>query len=354
MPYGFSSKEPCNKALAQLPHKYETKAQLTEQGFTLVELMLSLSLGLVITSAAFQLFAHSMTTQKVQRSFSEVQDAAVFGFTAMAKEVAHANLGASNSMRQQTAGTGIVFTGSDDSSQLSLAGKPFKVGNLRGVRGIESRLLTKSGAGPSNLIAPITSDQLTIQYRAAFDSYDCEGKRVNKGDMVIERYFTRTDNQRADKETKALAIVLACDAGSYSLNESQSANNITTDSLTIKGFGDNGVVLINRVDYFSVKLGIKLAQGLAYMPIDTYLSKHSSSQSKAPLSSNYVYDAPIVAVELGIIGRGIGEVGTGNDKTMKSSFTLQGAEYQIREKTPHYIRRTLQRVITLRNSRLSQ
>lgn len=73
-----------------------------------------------------------------------------------------------------------------------------------------------------------------------------------------------------------------------------------------------------------------------------------------PFASSYVYDAPIVAVELGIIGRGIGEVGTGNDKTMKSSFNLQGAEYQIREKTPHYIRRTLQRVITLRNSRLSQ
>lgn len=327
---------------------------LTERGFTLIELMLALSLGLLISSAAFQLFTHSMLTQKLQQSVSEVQDAAVFGLTTVVKEVSHANLGASNSMRQQTVGTGIVLTGSEDSLSLSLSGKPIKVGNLRGLRGVESRLLTKNSAGPSNLIAPTTSDQLTIQYRVPFDSYDCEGRAVTKGDMVIERYFTRIDNQRVGKENKALAIVLACDAGSYTLNEVHDANGLAIDSLSIKGFGDNGIVLINRVDYFSVKLGVKLAQGVAYMPIDTYLSKHSSSQSAAAFASSYVYDAPIVAIELGIIARSMSTVSEDNSKKMRATFHLQGEDYQIRQTTPHYRRHTLQTMVALRNARLSQ
>ncbi|SUD89936.1 Tfp pilus assembly protein PilW [Psychrobacter phenylpyruvicus] len=342
------------KALAKMRCQSKANMTLTERGFTLIELMLALSLGLVISSAAFQLFTHSMSTQKLQRSVSEVQDAAVFGLTAMVKEISHANLGASNSMRQQTAGTGIVLTGSEDSLQSSLAGKPIKVGNLRGIRGIEPRLLTKNGAGPSNLIAPATSDQLTIQYQAPFDSYDCEGRTVNKGDMVIERYFTRIDNQRVGKEDKAQAIVLACDAGSYLLNGVQNANSQAKDSLSIEGFGDNGVILINRVDYFSVKLGVQLEQGVAYMPIDTYLTKHASSQILMPYASNYIYDAPIVAIELGVIARSMSEVAGGDSKKMRTTFQLQGEDYQIRQTTPHYKRQTLQTVVALRNTRLSQ
>lgn len=354
MPYRAHHKQRTDKVLAKFQGYSKTNMTLTEQGFTLVELMLALSLGLVISSAAFQLFSHSMSTQKLQRSNSEVQDAAVFGLTSMVKEILHANLGASSSMRQQTAGTGIVLTGSEDSLQLSLAGKPLKVGNLRGIRGIEPRLLTKNGAGPSNLIAPVTSDQLTIQYRAPFDSYDCEGRAVKKGDMVIERYFTRTDNQRVGKEDKTQAIVLACDAGSYVLNGVQNATRLAIDSLSIKGFGDNGVILINRVDYFSVKLGVQLEQGVAYMPIDTYLTKHSVGQSSMPFASNYTYDAPIVAIELGIIARSISEVLEGNSKKMRSTFQLQGEDYQIRQTVPNYKRQTLQTVVALRNTRLSQ
>ena len=354
MLYRLNQKQQPVKALVKLRCHSESNMTPTEQGFTLIELMLALSLGLVISSAAFQVFTHSMRTQKLQRSVSEVQDVAVFGLTSMVKEISHANLGASNSMRQQTAGTGIVLTGSEDSSQLTLAGKPITVCNLRGVRGIESRLLTKNGAGPSNLIAPVTSDQLTIQYRAPFDSYDCEGRTVNKGDMVIERYFTRTDNQRVGKENKAQAIVLACDAGSYVVNGSQDVSNVAINSRSIKGFGDNGVILINRVDYFSVKLGVQLEQGVAYMPIDTYLSKRTPNQNTIPFGSNYVYDAPIVAIELGIIARSMSAVSENNSKKKRVIFHLQGEDYQIRQTTPHYKRQTLQTVVALRNTRLSQ
>ena len=109
------------------PRTEQTKTiLLREQGFTLIELMLSMTLGLVVSTAAFQLFTHSMVTQKIQLSMSEIQDTAVFGFSAINKEIAHANLGSSRSIRQQSAWTGIVFTGSDDSSEISVESKAFK------------------------------------------------------------------------------------------------------------------------------------------------------------------------------------------------------------------------------------
>lgn len=319
---------------------------LREQGFTLIELMLSLTLGLVISAAAFQLFTHSMVTQKIQLSMSEIQDTAVFGFSAINREIAHANLGSSHPMQQQSAWTGIVFTGSEAGSEISNEGKAFKTGNLRGVKGFEPNLVTKNNAGPSNLVLPLRSDQLTIQYRAPFDSFDCEGRTVNQGDMIIERYFTRIDNQRIKNEPKALAIVLACDAGSYQLIDSLdadriTANNLTKDIMTLKNFGDKGVVLINRVDYFSVKLGIKLKHGVAYIPIATYLTKQAA---------DYVHKGPVVAIQIGIIGRGSSSIGSASSKADASIFSLQGKELQIREKTPNYVRRTLQAVVTLRNS----
>lgn len=329
---------------------HKVKLSLIEQGFTLVELMLAMSLGLILTIAAFQLFTHSTLIQLRQLSVSEVQDAAVFGFSSLNNEIAHANLGASSPMRQQSAWTGIVLTASNNSTRLTAEGIPLKTGNLRGVQGIDPKFLTRKGAGPSNLVKPTRSDQLTIQYRAPFDRYDCEGRSVNQGDIVIERYFTRLDFQRAKNETKALAIVLACDAGSYQLMDSQGANDITVDRLKIKNFGDNGVVIINRVDYLSIMLGVQLEQGMAYMPIDTYLSKGAASSSVAQSSSSYLYDAPIVAIQIGIIARGNSSIGSANLNTVTSIFSLNGNDLQIKQIKPNYIRRSLQSVVTLRNS----
>ncbi|WP_296406041.1 prepilin-type N-terminal cleavage/methylation domain-containing protein [Psychrobacter sp.] len=158
---------------------------LTEHGFTLIELMLSMSLGLLISAAAFQLFTHSISSQRLQQSMSDVQDVAVFGFNAMSKEIAHANLGASYPMRQNSAWTGIVLTGSEQGEQITKEGLPIKVGNLRGVRGIESEWLTRNNAGPSNIVARTKSDQLTIQYRAPYNSYDCEGRHIEQGDIGV-------------------------------------------------------------------------------------------------------------------------------------------------------------------------
>ncbi|WP_019673415.1 PilW family protein [Psychrobacter lutiphocae] len=326
---------------------------IRQRGLTLVELMLSLSIGIMVSASAFQLFVHSNRSRQIQLSVAEVQDAALFSLNIINKEVAQANLGATSSMQQQSAWTGVVFTGSIDRQQQDEAGKPLQSGNLRGVNGVDARLLTRRQAGPSNVISPSRSDQLTIQYQAPFDGFDCEGDRVSQGEMVVERFFTRLDRQRAENESKALAIVLACDAGRYHLPNSLNADAVTANMLSLYGLGDNGVIIMNRIDYMEIKLGVMLAQGLAYMPIDSYLATSASSRSGFNNSRlSYIHQAPIVAIQIGVIGRGNTAL-LAEDRS-QSSFIINGSERTIKQKTPSYIRRSLQSVVYLRNNHILQ
>lgn len=317
----------------------------SQQGLTLIELMISITLGLLISAAAFQIFANSVNSQRIQGSAADVQDASVFSLNYMKKEIALANLGASTAIKQETPWTGVVFTSSFESGQSNKAGVKLKIGNLRGINmnseggtsNVSDSLLTKSKVGPNNLIPSTNSDQLTLQYKAPFDGYDCEGDKVKQGDMVIERFFTRVDNQKASNETDNLAIVLACDAGTYTLSPAANPDDITVDIATIKKFGDNGMILVNRVDYFEVKLGVQTSNGLTYLSIDEYVTK---------TSGQYAYDAPIVAVQLGVITRGDSAVSGDTQKV----FSVNGVERTVSSTAPNYIRRVYQSMVGLRNS----
>ena len=98
---------------------------------------------------------------------------------------------------------------------------------------------------------------------------------------------------------------------------------------------------------------MKLGKGVVYMPIDTYLSKRTIDSKGSLSSSTYLYDAPIVAVEVGIISRGSSSIAASQQKNTDLRFSLQGNSYQIKDKEPNYIRRSLQSVVTLRNSRVT-
>ncbi|MFH4090521.1 pilus assembly protein PilW, partial [Acinetobacter baumannii] len=56
--------------------------------------------------------------------------------------------------------------------------------------------------------ATIQSDQLTIQFIAPSNMTNCEGVNVLAGDLVVERYFLRLDNNGSSQQDYALA----CDA----------------------------------------------------------------------------------------------------------------------------------------------
>ena len=62
-------------------------------GFTLIELMISLVLGLLISAAVMQVYIVSTRTATVQQSASEVQDSAIFSLQAIEDHIRLANLG---------------------------------------------------------------------------------------------------------------------------------------------------------------------------------------------------------------------------------------------------------------------
>ena len=175
----------------------------SQQGLTLIELMVALVLGLLIVAAGLAVFLNAQRSMGFQTSMGDIQQNANFGLSMLTQDLRHANLNtpSSQQVNNKLVGSGIVFVNANLPSAVHT--------------NTENRLTAQEANDDAT--GTKKSDQLTIQYRAPFDSYDCEGRGIHQGDMVIERYFTRTDRQRAKNETKASAIVLACDAGGYQL-----------------------------------------------------------------------------------------------------------------------------------------
>ena len=123
-------------------------------GFTLIELMISLVLGLLISAAVIQVYLTNTKTASTQKSGSELQEASVFGLQQLESHLRLANLGNSvTSITDTTAGGGIV---------LSLQ-------NIRATDTAYNPFLTHT-AGDTGFtsvsnITGINSDQLTIQFK---------------------------------------------------------------------------------------------------------------------------------------------------------------------------------------------
>lgn len=327
----------------------------TQKGLTLVELLISLTLGLLLSAAATQLFSNGLNMYRVQSSVSSFQDTATFGLNFMEDKLALANQGSTQVMNANSAWTGIVVTSSVPEQNSSSVATGNEVGNLRGGHlsgaAVTANLLSVSGdgnvagyTGTSN-IKNTKSDQLVIQYRAPFDMVDCEGntikgprydnitagvtsspKKMIEGDVVIERYFMR--NASASDST----MVLACDAGHYIPPEDDA--NVTSGSFTINNYGDDGTILMKPVDYFHYLVGIKMGSGVAYVNIHEYNQNHA--------------DKTIIGLQLGIIARAKDEVTV---KNPYMSFELLDKNNLELADDKKYLRRTYTNSVKFRNSR---
>lgn len=100
------------------------------------------------------------------------------------------------------------------------------------------------------------SDQLTLQRLLDQDLLDCEGTRVLAGNVLVERYFMRTDSSAA-------GWVLACDAG-----------QCNADSCS--RLGDAGAALLADIDSFQVLYGVPAASGQASQYVDATVLKNLS------------------------------------------------------------------------------
>ncbi len=213
----------------------------TQSGFTLIELMISLVLGLLIAAAAMQVYVINFKTTTVQQSTSDLTDASIFGIQLLESHIRMANMGnVVEQINDTTLDGGIVLSGLNI-GQVATDGSDNYTNT-----GYLSRSTGDTGTGTDGWTGDskmdVGSDQLTIQFKniTGVDIPDCEGTNIAPDEIVIERFFLR--NQGTD-------LALACDAGRIAVTTVQEkvtdpATGTTTtvdkDKYTLSNFGDKG------------------------------------------------------------------------------------------------------------------
>ena len=282
-------------------------------GFTLIELMISLVLGLLISAAVIQVYLTNTKTASTQKSGSELQEASVFGLQQLESHLRLANLGNSvTSITDTTAGGGIVISPENIGLASSDTSKNF--------------YFTRTG-GDSN-ITGINSDQLTIQFKntTGVKIPDCESADIDPKATVIERYFIRSSS------TTGQGLLLACDAG-----------RVTDTGITglSANYQSGGSEVILGVDQFKILLGIQTDA-----PSDAGLMRYLTASEYLALSGT---KPPITAVKIGLIVRGSSPVIGSNVAT---SFKLLGATQPLKSGQPKLVRTTYESTTLLRNARV--
>lgn len=300
-----------------------------QTGFTLVELMISLVLGLLISAAVMQIYITNVKTSTIQKSGSELQDASVFGLQLLESHIRLANLGNPTlQINNTTPLGGIVLAGENIGTGIS---NYADTGYLSRGEG-EASSGTNGWTGVSNTNVP--SDQLTIQFtnKTKSNMPDCEGTTLANDEVAIERYFLRLDTN----ETKTAGVrhlVLACDAGRVS-------------GANVSNFGDAGQPFIDNIDQFKVLLGVQDTSGgtvgnLQYLSIQDYNDNTRTPEPKPA----------IVAVKFGVIAHGNTPIIANEDAT---SFTLLGTANTLNTDADRtkQVRTTYESTSMLRNARV--
>ena len=328
-----------------------------QQGFTLVELMISLVLGLLISAAVMQVYMANVRSVTLQDAGSSLIDSNVFGIPIIEDHIRLANLGLAGEVNDTSEGSGIVLT---------------ETGNLKGIKLIDGKtiplvLLTNTGD-----VTPVGKDdqwtaktatntpsgQLTIQFRAPQDMYDCEGnlalgprevslnkvKKIIDGQIIIERYYLN-----AQDSSKPNQLSLYCDAGKYITEDMDKyadqgrADKLSTVFLNknlVRDFGDKGQVIIKNIDYFDILLGTKDKDVIRYYTVKQY--------------KDLVKKPEIISAKIGGIIRSNNVVQTSelNNKfsVFGKSITLKADATDVEKK---YLRFVFQNEIALRNARQS-
>ena len=288
-------------------------------GFTLIELMISLVLGLLISAAVIQVYIINTRTITIQQSASEVQDSSIFALQGLEEHIRLANLGNPITSISSTSNHGgIVLTPT----------------NLGTTNTTATTLLTNSqgseGFTSVSNIANVESDQLTIQYKNITPSplYDCQGAEIaaNSPDWVVERYFVRLATG-ATAGTGVQNLALACAAGRVSEN-----------GTVLTPFSGNGEVIVPAVDQFKVILGVEIGiNQLTYLAPSTYLKLTDKP--------------PITTVKIGTIIRSTTPLITGAEQ---ESFSVLGITQNLKTDTARrkFYRRSYESTVLLRNARV--
>lgn len=274
-----------------------------QKGFTLIELMISLVLGLLVIAAAVAIFLSAQRSMNMQTGMSELQQNSIFGLSQITHDLRHLNLNTTQDqvISKKSTGAGIVF------STLNNPDVPAK-------------RLTGQGVIPTNM--SVASDRLTIQFQPSLNGLsNCEGRPLNNPAIVnVQSYYLEENSKQPGRYN------LMCDAG-YPAN----ANSMN---------GSGAVVILQDVEAFRVRFAVRdgVTKLLSY---------------KKP---NEVLDTDrIVAIEIAVAARSSSSVGFGNKikvPTSSNPFTLAGQPVFLTnpDKQDRFLREVFSQVVAIRNA----
>ena len=315
-------------------------------GFTLMELMIALALGLLIVAAGLAVFLSSQRSLNLQSGMSELQQNANFGLSLVTHDLRHTNLNtlSEQKVNSRVPGSGIIFKKDN---------LPF---SLHTLTGLETELTTLQAKDDDNTSGK--SDRLTIQYTPETTTVlNCEGTSVGTAaapasDLVIvQRYYLAESPQQITGEPTAYSLY--CDAGSYSKSGSPTA--IT--GLGVHGSNDAQQIM-QRVDAFKVRLGVKNPAGqLRYMTIDDYIAEMEAIRAPCAMpnaedtcSKNYLN---VVSMDIGILSRSTGTIGADANLNTQTSFNVAGTPVTLSGDVAvnkRYLRQAVNQVVAIRNT----
>ncbi|RZG72676.1 prepilin-type N-terminal cleavage/methylation domain-containing protein [Acinetobacter wuhouensis] len=254
------------------------------QGFTLVELMIALTLGLILVAVAIQLLISGQVNYKIQQAASTVQDSGVFSLNAVTKNIRLANHGNSGALNDETLYGGIVLSSQTTTGKSSSTAS----GNLNNLKN-GTTLITGDGyisknAYTDSAFGSIKSDQLVIIYQAPMDMVTCTGRRVKgpnrnltsltKGWYVIEKYYIKksTTDAKSDLYCSDALFVAKNEVVPQTLGTGTNLTRISSAETLNTDYGStSGQMVAQNVDYMRVQLIVRNADNtIGTMGINNY------------------------------------------------------------------------------------
>lgn len=277
-----------------------------QQGFTLIELMIAITLGLIVTAAALMMFLSSQRSLAMQNGLSSIQQNATFGLTNVAKDLRHINLDSgSEFVNRSNNKSGIVF---------------------QTIAGVTADKVTKAESGQS-IMTP-DSDQLTIRYvNRKNNTMNCEGVIIEQDKEIIQRYYI-------DKLPQVQQ------------NQGDTRYGLFCEVLDEKKTGKPAIAIADA-ESFKVSVVTRDFNGTPADRKDDQLRYQTLKEYITTPTGNAV-----VAVEIGVVIRSSGSVHADSSINANPTFTIAGQEVKLSNppSTASHLRVPVTQVMAIRNS----
>ncbi len=277
-----------------------------QQGFTLIELMIAITLGLIVTAAALMMFLSSQRSLAMQNGLSSIQQNATFGLTNVAKDLRHINLDSgSEFVNRSNNKSGIVF---------------------QTIAGVTADKITKAESGQS-IMTP-DSDQLTIRYvNRKNNTMNCEGVIVEQDKEIIQRYYI-------DKLPQVQQ------------NQGDTRYGLFCEVLDEKKTGKPAIAIADA-ESFKVSVVTRDFNGTPADRKDDQLRYQTLKEYITAPTGNAV-----VAVEIGVVIRSSGSVHADSSINANPTFTIAGQEVKLSNppSTASHLRVPVTQMVAIRNS----